>query len=381
MRIEECSPDDSRFFELPAKLYREDKNYVSFAIEEKKVVSLENPWLKGGHLKAFLCIDGGEVVGRISLAMRPHDKIARIGFLNSKELKYSVALIEHAEGEAHKWGASIVEGPVNFGSRERFWGCLVRADSLIPFAQNYHRKHESEAFLLRNFIEYYKGYVFYRSACFGVPEWALQLETQIRERYPLIHLREYDVSQKQKYIDDFVFIYNNAWKHFPEFEPITKDAVINVFNDIEDFIEPQTTYFIYDGEKPVGVCVIIKNIGEIFYEMTHSRGVLRKLIGTASLIFRLKTGSFKFKTLLGIVIGVIPEYRNKGIEVLFITQLHRRVYLTQKYTGLYFNWIGSFNPRFVKMLQRLGCVISHEYVIYRKGIVDGVIFEPHPPLL
>jgi hypothetical protein len=67
----------------------------------------------------------------------------------------------------------------------------------------------------------------------------------------------------------------------------------------------------------------------------------------------------------GLLMGVIPEFQNRGIESAFIHNLAEVFRRKSHYTEIEFSWVADFNPRMRKIFIAVGCVPVKNYITYR----------------
>lgn len=377
-QILKCNLTDEIFLKVPIQIYANEKFFTPSLLLEKETLNVEkNKWLKNCIHSSWVIKQDDTLLGRIAAAYNPDTKIGRIGFFDCNNYSSAVILHNNAIEFLRSYGAQIVEGPVNLGNKMFFWGCLSSCKRKILPGMNFHFPLIKKVFYENGYIEYYKSYVFYRSASFGLEDWVFKIAKRVKEQYPNLHTLTFQSKYEEKLVEDFVKVYNLAWQHFPDFTPMSINEVRDEFEKIKIFFDPNIPIFIYDSEKPVSFAIIIKNFTELLEDYYQKKGILKYLFAS-KLLFNRITQNIKTRTLLGIAVGTIPEYRSKGVETLIFEQLHENIYKTQSYEGLYFLWIGSFNPMFVRLLQNLGCEITHEYIVFRKSLKDDVKVQPHP---
>ena len=67
----------------------------------------------------------------------------------------------------------------------------------------------------------------------------------------------------------------------------------------------------------------------------------------------------------GVLMGVIPEYQNLGIESAIIWHLQEVFKRKSHYKEIEFSWVGDFNPKMRKIFISVGSVPVKHYITYR----------------
>ena len=128
--------DNQEFLELPVRLYKKEKNWirpldkdVENVFKREKNKAFQN----GECIRWILKTDKGDVIGRVA-AFLEREKIFHgneqptggMGFFECIENKEAAFILFDA---CKKWlqerNIEAMNGPINFGERDRWWGLLV----------------------------------------------------------------------------------------------------------------------------------------------------------------------------------------------------------------------------------------------------------------
>ena len=124
----ESLKDKKRFVDFPAKLYKNEKNYVHFlrSDELKLLNKKKNPNVPDVDFDAFLAIKDGKIVGRI-LAIehflanekfnQKYARFTRFDCVNDEEV--AKALLTKAEEWAKSRGLTAIQGPLGFNDLDK----------------------------------------------------------------------------------------------------------------------------------------------------------------------------------------------------------------------------------------------------------------------
>src|SRR5690606_14923366 len=104
--------------------------------------------------------------------------------------------------------------------------------------------------------------------------------------------------------------YNNAWENNWGFTPFSHEEFEHLRKDLTPVIDPEFAFIAEKNGLPVGFSITIPNVNEIL--IRNKRGRLWPWG-----LFRFLLGKRRIKTLRILALGILPEYRQSGIEGLF----------------------------------------------------------------
>ena len=168
MRIEEvASPRQIKdFHKLPFRIYQSDKSWVPHLKQdvEKVFDPLKNKHFRNGRATRWLLkTDSGEVIGRVAAFV--YDKYSKgmeqptggMGFfecINDKDAAFM--LLDKACEWLKDKGMEAVDGPINFGEKNMFWGLHIENFTSAPsYGMNYNPEYYVELFEAYGFQIYY----------------------------------------------------------------------------------------------------------------------------------------------------------------------------------------------------------------------------------
>ncbi|MDR2890774.1 MAG: hypothetical protein LBV18_04125, partial [Alistipes sp.] len=124
------------FLNLPKRLYRANRHWVCPLDGDIEAVfdPAKNKKFGGGEATRWIAreSDGGRVVGRVAAFFNRDDAAMEeqptggIGFFEAEnDPKLAALLFDAARDWLAERGMEAMDGPVNFGSRDAWWGLLV----------------------------------------------------------------------------------------------------------------------------------------------------------------------------------------------------------------------------------------------------------------
>jgi len=266
-------------------------------------------------------------------------------------------------------GIEAMDGPINFGERDKWWGLLIDGFECEP---NYNCNHNPRYY--RKFFETYGFQIYFNQFTFGRSVFD-RFSDRIYEKatnvfkdpnYRFEHLKKSNID---KYIEDFRIIYNKAWAKIgvPKMTSLQAKALMK---QIKPILDEKIIWYGYYKEEPIAIYMNIPEVNQIF---KHVNGKMN-LIGKISFMMHklLRTN----KKMLGLVYGIVPEYQGKGVDGALIVATGKMVQEDYpRYPLLEMNWIGDFNPKMIRVAEQLEAKIVKKHATYRKLFDSNIPFK------
>jgi hypothetical protein len=375
------------FLEMPQSLYRTDKNYIRPLDSDVEDIfdPTKNTLFTIGECCRWLLFDADEnCVGRIAAF---YDSVSSVDYMQPTggcgffecidEEKAAYLLFDTARNWLKEHGMEAMDGPINFGSRERWWGLLVEGFREPCYCSNYNPPYYQRLFESYGFQLYYKQYTYKRT-----------LDSEIGERYAnkakrLLGMRGYTFDFiKRKNLSDaaqqFREVYNKAWVRHDGVGEMTREQADKIMKSLKPVVDPIGLWFAYFEGEPIGFFISIPDVNQLLIKYVNGK------IGLKGIFMLCWNKLFKkCKTLFGIVFGVIPAHQRKGVEVALIMEAAKIFINRKKSTGyeeLQMNWIGDFNPKMMNLAHQIGAYIYKTHHTYRYLFDRDKPFERHPIL-
>lgn len=382
---EVTGPEEEReFYALPRKIYRDDPDWIPPLIQDVRKVfdPQKNKYFQEGELTRVILQRNGETVGRIAAFV--HHKLSKgyeqptggVGFFECiNDQACANALFDYAKAWLASKGMEAMDGPINFGEKDNWWGLLVQASTEVMYGMSYNPPYYRQLFENYGFKNYYEQYNYlYDIANHPLPpkfaEKAAALEAD--PDYGFTHMKGSDYV---KYAEDFRTVYNNAWArgHF-NFKPMSKDMAMNIMKKLKPIADPKIMLYAYHKGKPIGMFIMIPELNQVF---RHVNGNLNWL-GKLKFVWHMKVLKSCRKA-MGIVFGVDPDYQGLGVEAGIIRCCERIMRGDYKqYDWMEMQWIAEFNPKMIHVVEDLGVTRSKVRVTYRYLFDRNKEFRRHP---
>jgi hypothetical protein len=356
------------FHHVPFSIYKNDKNWIPHLKKdiEKVFDPLKNKAFEHGKAIRWIIKDGDKLIGRIAAFVnyktahtfqQPTGGIGFFECINNQEA--ANLLLDTAKNWLMQQGMQAMDGPINFGEKNQFWGLLIdNFTDMSSYAMNYNPEYYKTLFENYGFEIYYKQLVYRRDLSVPAqPIFVRKYNQMITDpNYKITNIK--GKSWKQV-ANDFREVYNGAWGNHDGFKPMTPEASYKLINAMKPAIDKRIIVFVYYQNKPIAFYVNIPELNEIF----------RFVNGDLNLIGKLKFAYHKLmgtpKTMTGVVFGVVAEFQGKGVEGAMIKWTEDHIVGKTPYKNTTLTWIGDFNPKMLKVCENLGAEQFRTLATYR----------------
>ena len=362
--------DVSRFINFPVNLYKNEKHWIRPLDSDIRAVF--NPELNGsfnsGSCICWLAIHEKQVVGRIAAFVLKkttlegkHKTMGGIGFFESiNDQDVANLMFDSSKAWLEKQGCTYMDGPINFGNRDKWWGLLTKGFEIDPnYHFNYNFPYYRELFENYGFKIYYEHYTFIRELATPVHEKLIQMAEEIHElgNYKVQHL---DKNRIREQTLDIVDIYNKAWVKHEGVTAITEEQGHSIMRQIKPILDEKLIYIAYHKSEPVGMYFNIPDVNQF----------IKHLNGKIDLWGKIKFAWYKWRKrdrkVLGFLFGIVPEHQGKGVHGLMIEAMYNTCeMLKPKYKTLEISGIGDFNKKMITVVEQVGGEIGKVHSTYR----------------
>ncbi len=374
------------FLKLPLSIYKDDPNWIQPL--DKDILDVfdenKNKFFKTGKLERWILKDNSNnFIGRIAAFTNTKYKnkgddvpVGCMGFFECINDKIAATLLlDTAKTWLQKEGMHAMDGPVNFGERDKWWGLVTKGFMQPMYGMNY-----NPAYYV-NFLEDYGFKIFFEQVCFGMKSkepldkkiWERHNEVQSDTKFTSSHLHKKDMA---KYAKDFATVYNKAWAGHGGLKQLSEAQVQVMFKKMKPIMDEKIIWFAYYDNEPVATFVNLPDLNQWFKYLNGKFGLLQKIK------FLLVKEFTKNKKFTGIVFGVIPAWQGKGVDGYIIGESAKYIQSDAcPYEDYEMQWIGDFNPKMLNVASSLGKVHrSRNLCTYRYLFDRNKEFVRHPIL-
>ena len=260
-------------------------------------------------------------------------------------------------------GMEAMDGPVNFGSRDAWWGLLVEGYEFQPLYENpYNPPYYKDLFERYGFCNYFNQHTYiWRS---GITENSNRIFDRAAHLHatPGYHVENIDMKNLEEAAENFRIVYNKAWALFSGVKPLGRDEAMRLMRMLRPIIDPRIVFFAYFNDEPIGFFIMVPDLNRLIGKFNGKFGWWQKL----RLMWDLKVRR-KCDRIFGIIFGIAPEFHGKGVESAIMVKCHEFLVMTKnEYKTMELAWIGDFNPVMNRMIETYVGATKHKmHTTYR----------------
>lgn len=386
MKLIEVKDKDSEstFIKVNYIINHHDPNYIQPLEKDIKEVfdPAKNKAFRGGDvIRWILKNDEDQPIGRIAAFVNKKYKskgdegpVGGIGFFECiNDQAAADMLFDVAKHWLLQKGMTAMDGPINFGERDRWWGLLVEGFVPPVYTLNYNQPYYQSLF------ENYGFKLFFEQICFGRMV-NKPLEDKFFERhaklaqdpgYKAIHINKKELP---KFAQDFATVYNEAWAGHGGLKQLNKELVLKMFQQMKPVMDEKVIWFTYYHERPIAIWVNLPDLNQWFKHL-HGRF---DLLGKLKFLWIKATKQCKKFT--GIVFGVVPDFQGKGVDSFMVVEGAKIIQHELPYEEFEMQWIGDFNPKMINIAQTIADKQTRKLITYRYLFDRTKEFKRHPIL-
>ncbi len=308
------------FWTLPYALYRRDPYWVAppRSMERRRWSPRHNASLDGRRVRRFLARRDGHDVGRVAsvvdlaFAARWASEAGFFGFFECMDdAGVARALLGAAEADLRAQGVRHVLGPVNLTTNDEV-GLLVdgfesRPMVLSPYnAPYYARLVEAAGYAPR--LDYYAHAWTPDTGLAPVVARLRRLAARDGVTVRPVDPRRWDAENRLLFE-----LYNASFADLWGFVPLTWDEYRERAGDFRAFYRPELVLFAERGGRAVGFGLSLPDINELLAPLGGRLWPFGWL--------QLARGIHRIRSARFILLGVLPEYRARGVAVVIAAEM------------------------------------------------------------
>ncbi|SDW94877.1 hypothetical protein SAMN05444410_107131 [Hydrobacter penzbergensis] len=373
------------FLEVNALMNRSNPAYIRPL--DKEVNDVFNPeknknFKYGDARRWILKDDNGQLIGRIAAFINskyinkgtdfPTGGIGYFDCINDQQA--ANMLFDTAKTWLQSKGMEAMDGPINFGDRDKWWGLMVEGFDKEPmYGMSFNPPYYEQLFEGYGFQNYYNQFYY-----------SMKVDDPLPPRFPERHAKfkakpgyvakHVNLNELEKYAGDFATVYNAAWAQHGEGKEVTKEQVLKLFKSMKPIMDERVVWFAYYKEDPIAMFINIPDVNQYFKHFNGKFGLLQKL----HLLWMKKRGVNK--RLTGLAFGVVPKYQSLGIDSFMIYESALLIQNKGWYEEYEMGWAGEWNPKMLNVYKSLGGVPSRRMITYRYLFDHTKNFERHPEM-
>jgi len=373
------------FLQVNIEINKNDPNYIRPLDKDIHEVfdPKKNKTFRFGEVTRWVLKDDeGNLIGRIAAFINKKYKnkgddvpTGGVGFFDCiNDQNAADMLFDVAKHWLLQKGMQAMDGPINFGERDRWWGLLTEGFEPPLYCLNYNPSYYKELF------EHYGFKNFYNQICF-----ALKVKDPLTQKFftrhdecakdpglSAIHIKK---NQLEKFVKDFTIVYNKAWSGHGGLKELNEKVVMKMFQSMKPVMDEKISWFVYYKDQPIAIWINLPDLNQWFKHLHGKFSLWHKL----KFLWIKKTK--RCDKFVGLVFGIVPEWQGKGIDSYIIVEGAKIIQPPHLYDKYEMQWIGEFNPKMINVSENLGTYRSRILTTYRYLFDRTKEFKRHPVLL
>ncbi len=357
------------FYEIPTRLFGHESQFVSVPNEIQDAVfnPRKNKRLDSIRVKRWILWRNGQPIGRIAAFDHPKpsmdERAGAIGFFDViNDASAAARLFEETDKQLKRWGVDWVDGPIQPGENDQFWGLLVEGFTRPSFGTNWHPPYYRAFFESAGYVPYYDQITNFLDLKVGLPERFFKIAAWVKQKGKA-ELSYFRMRHKRYFAQAVAHIYNNAWQMFENFKPKTASEVLDELQRLKMIMREDLVWFAFIGREPAAFMLMLPDLNELFAKNKS------KLSGWGALRLWWLNKNWDIKRIKIVVMGVHKAYQKLGMESVLIEAAYERVklhYPTVQEVEL--AWVGDFNVPMMALHQAAGARFLRRHVTFRKAL-------------
>lgn len=356
------------FLDVARFIYKNDENWICPLDQDINTIfnPNKNPFFKHGKCQRWLLKNNeGETIGRVAAfinekkAFQYDQPTGGMGFfecINDKEAAFK--LFDTAKLWLAENGMKAMDGPINFGENDSFWGLLVEGFTPPSFGMNYNHAYYHNFFTEYGFEKEYEQITNHLAVRNPFPERFTKIANWVAGK-PGYTFEHFSKKNAEKYVHDLMEIYNDGWRDFENFVPIKKETLLESFKMMETIMDEKLIWFAYVNGEPASFVVIIPDANQMIKGFNGKLGLIEKL----KFVYKRWVGVNRMRA---IVMGTKQAYQKHGLESALFIKLKEYVLPLDQYDELELSWVGDFNDKMLSIHQATGATFGKRHLTMRK---------------
>jgi hypothetical protein len=355
------------FIRLPYSLYKNNRYWVPPLISEEKRAfnPRRNVFLEKNPVVFYVCYKDNQPVGRIAgIINKQHneyhnDKTGFFGFFECiDDENVSGSLFSAAQEWLKKQGADSLRGPTNFTINETA-GLLIDGFEEIPFILMPYNHHYYEKLYRKSGLDIVMRFFAYELTddTIRFPSFLDKLEKRLEENE--IHIRPLDFNNMHAEFETVIDLFNHSWKENWGFVPYSIEEAVVEFKKMKPFARPELILIAEQRGKAAGFAMALPDINQALKPLNGKLFPFNwlKLMRNIKKIDRIRV----------LLMGVLKEYRSKGIDLMFYKKIVENS-VRNNFHRAELSWILENNTMMNRVLRHINAKKNKIYGIFERKV-------------
>ncbi len=360
--------DQKDFLDTARIIYKDDPNWICPLDQDIEAVFDPNSNSFHQHgvcTRWILKSEDGQLIGRVAAfinekkAYQYEVPTGGMGFFECiDDQKAANLLFDTAKNWLSEKGMKAMEGPINFGENDTFWGLLAEGFTPPSYGMNYHGPYYQKLFKHYGFSTQYEQITNHLDLTKPFPERFTKIAEWVANK-PGYRFECLKASEIDRFAQDFMEIYNDAWRDFKNFVPLEKQVVMESFEKMKAIMDEKLIRFAYVDDEPASFVVILPDANQFIKSFNGKLGLWQKL----QFAYQRWRGVSRMRA---IVMGTKKAFQKHGLESALFIELKKYVMPKKQYQELELSWVGDFNDKMIAIHQATGATFGKRHLTMLK---------------
>lgn len=355
-----------RFIEHPYAKYKGDPHWVPpLLISQWELFDPKrNPFFHHARMDLYLALRDDRVVGRIAAIdddnhNRAHgDNLLFFGFFEADDEEAARQLFTAVEARGRQLGRDLLRGPANPSMNDGS-GFQIDAFDTSPFVMMPQNPPEYPRFAeAAGFEKAMDLYAWLVDLIDGPSERLTRLAERVRKREQP-DIRSANMKKLDREARILKQVYNEAWEQNWGFVKYTDAEFDRLVDELKLILDPELALFLEVDGATAAIAIAIPDVNQVLKRMNGRLlpwGIF-KLLNRKATIDRARLP----------ILGVMPEFRNRGLELVLIDEIARRG-ARRGYVEGECSWVLESNSAMNRGIEAAGLERYKTYRLYQKSI-------------
>lgn len=313
------------FIRFPDNLYKDCKYYIpSLHKNQFKTLSKkDNPAFEHCEARYWLVMKGPVIVGRVAGIINHRYnqersvKMMRFGWLDfAEDQKIANTLLQQVETWAKEKGMTAVHGPLGFTSFDASGVLIEGFDEWPTSFGRYNFPYYNEMLLKAGYGKEVDWVEYNIKVPDEMPTRVLNAAQLIEKRYSVRNAALKSRKDLRKYGKQIFNLLNIAYKNLTCFSTLSQTQIENLTKEFLPFLNPDyVSIILNEKDEIVAFGIVMPSLAKA---MKRAKGKMFPF-GFLHLLWSLRIND----TVDMMLIGVKPEYQNKGLHALMFAKIIR----------------------------------------------------------
>lgn len=364
------------FIKMPWKVYEDDPNWVPWLYFQRLEFfdKSKNPFFEHAEADYFIARRDGKVVGTICAILNhrynefQEENTAHFGIFELLEdAEAAEALLETACDWACERGVDKIHGPANFSAHDEYGLLIEGFDSppviLMPYNPPYYADFiEAAGFAKVMDLYAWNGNAVETAKPDSLPDKLVRVVDKVKKRYGLT-LRNVNMKDWDNEVMRIKKIYNSAWERNWGFVPLTSAEIDYIAAGLKMILDPAIVFAVEADGETVGFSLSLPDVNQVLHKIRPGPSLVGSYAGAGRLLLnRRKTDRLRVFAL-----GVLDEYRGKGVDAIMYYETIMAA-VANGYEWVEMSQILETNDAMNRSIELFQTELYKRYRIYEKSL-------------